>query len=47
MVARLKINLVRKIDGKKYSHAKAFIIAGDGNSLLDYDTSRDIKGDVS
>jgi hypothetical protein len=46
MIARIKINLVRQIDGKKFSHAKAFIIAGNGDTLVDYDTSREIKGDI-
>jgi ribose 5-phosphate isomerase len=28
----------RSVDGKKFSTSKAYIIAGDGNYLLDYDT---------
>jgi len=45
MLAKLKINYTRKVDGKKFSQVKVFIIAA-GDLLIDYDSSRDVKVDV-
>jgi len=45
MIVRIKANYTRKLDGKKFSFSKVFIIAGHGDVLLDYDSSRDVKVD--
>jgi len=42
-IARIKIELIREIDGMSFSHSKAYIIAGHGDRLFDYSSSRDIK----
>jgi len=43
MIARLQINYRRALDGKAYSMSKAYIIAGHGDFLIDYNTKREIK----
>lgn len=45
MVARIKVNFIRKIGGKRFSYTKIFIIAAGGKVLVDYDTSRDFQPD--
>lgn len=44
-VSRIKVNLIRKLDGKKFSYSKVFIIAA-GDLLFDYDASRDIQSEL-
>lgn len=44
MVAKIKLNYTRKIDGKIFSQVKVFIIAAN-DYLIDYDSSRDLKTD--
>lgn len=45
-IARLIIKFRRKLDGKEFIQSKAYIIAGHGDYLLDYD-ERDIRLSVS
>lgn len=43
MIAKLQIKFRRILDGKFFSFSKAYIIAGHGDLLIDYNTERDIK----
>jgi hypothetical protein len=42
-IVKLQVNFRRALDGKEYSKLKAYIIAGHGDFLIDYNTMRDIK----
>ncbi|MCH8034402.1 MAG: hypothetical protein IH950_11705 [Bacteroidetes bacterium] len=42
-IVKLQVKFRRALDGKEYSKLKAYIIAGHGDFLIDYNTMRDIK----
>lgn len=43
MIAKLQVKFHRILDGKSFSISKAYIIAGHGDYLIDYNTEREIK----